>query len=598
MKIYECIISLLGGVGLFIAAMDLMSSSLQKVAGTGMRHILGSLTSNRFAGVGIGALVTIIIQSSSATTVMIIGFVNADTMNLNQAAAVIMGANIGTTVTGILASLQSLNLSIYLSFLTFIGVVLMFFKKDKIKNIGGIICGLGMIFIGLTVMSNSCEDETIKKALRKGLEKINFPLALLLLGIIFTALMQSSSAMTGLIIVMVQSKTMEISNALFIILGANIGTCVTALISIIGTSINAKRTGIIHLLFNIIGTIFFTIVIWCLKDYIVKFLGLITSKPAMQIAWFHVFFNVITTLLLLPFINVLVFIACKIVKGKTDNNYNNKKNLKSFKYINNRFLFAPEICVEQIKKEIINMANLSKINLEKSIEEICDQKNELVDEINAREDLINFLNIETTKFIVKLAPKLNEQANEDVSNYLHLLNDIARIGDHAKKIVDDSIYMRKKGIKFSDEEKTEINEIKDVSFKIFDLTFKIFETNTFKELTNFGELLEKTKKLQKEADQKNFERLQHKKNDYESGSYYISIFTHFESICSHLENITDFFGNENKNLTYNTFEGKDYVMIINKNNIKKNDDISTVRKINTNENSINEFSEKINKSFG
>ena len=420
MKIYECIISLLGGVGLFIAAMDLMSSSLQKVAGTGMRHILGSLTSNRFAGVGIGALVTIIIQSSSATTVMIIGFVNADTMNLNQAAAVIMGANIGTTVTGILASLQSLNLSIYLSFLTFIGVVLMFFKKDKIKNIGGIICGLGMIFIGLTVMSNSCEDETIKKALRKGLEKINFPLALLLLGIIFTALMQSSSAMTGLIIVMVQSKTMEISNALFIILGANIGTCVTALISIIGTSINAKRTGVIHLLFNIVGTIFFTIVIWCLKDYIVKFLDLITSKPAMQIAWFHVFFNVITTLLLLPFINVLVFIACKIVKGKTDNNYNNKKNLKSFKYINNRFLFAPEICVEQIKKEIINMANLSKINLEKSIEEICNQKNELVDEINAREDLINFLNIETTKFIVKLASKLNEQTTEDVSNYLHL----------------------------------------------------------------------------------------------------------------------------------------------------------------------------------
>ena len=545
MKIYECIISLLGGIGLFIAAMNLMSFSLQKVAGSGMRHLLGSITSNRFAGVGIGALVTIIIQSSSATTVMTIGFVNANTMNLRQAAAVIMGANIGTTITGILASLQSLNLSIYLSFLTFIGVVLMFFKKDKIKNAGGIICGLGMIFIGLTVMSNSCEDESIKKTLRNGLEKINFPLFLLFLGIIFTALMQSSSAMTGLIIVMVQSKTMEMSNALFVVLGANIGTCVTALISTIGTSINAKRTGIIHLLFNIFGTIFFTIAVWCLKDYIVTFLEQITSKPAMQIAWFHVFFNIITTLLLLPLINLLVYISCKIIKGINDNNYN-KKNIKAFRYINRRFLFAPEIAVEQTKKEIINMANLSKLNLEKSIDELCEQKNEFVDEINAREELINFLNIETTKFIVKLAPKLNEQTTEDVSNYLHLLHEIARIGDHAKIILDDSINMRKKGIKFSDDEKKEIYEIKKINFKIFDLTFKIVENRVIKDMSKFGELVEKAKNLQKEADQTNFERLQHKKCTMEIGTYYISTFSHFESICSHLENITDFFGIENK----------------------------------------------------
>ena len=596
MKIYECIISLLGGIGLFIAAMNLMSFSLQKVAGSGMRHLLGSITSNRFAGVGIGALVTIIIQSSSATTVMTIGFVNANTMDLRQAAAVIMGANIGTTVTGILASLQSLNLSIYLSFLTFIGVVLMFFKKDKIKNAGGIICGLGMIFIGLTVMSNSCEDESIKKTLRNGLEKINFPLFLLFLGIIFTALMQSSSAMTGLIIVMVQSKTMEMSNALFVVLGANIGTCVTALISTIGTSINAKRTGIIHLLFNIFGTIFFTIAVWCLKDYIVTFLEQITSKPAMQIAWFHVFFNIITTLLLLPLINLLVYISCKIIKGKNDNIYNNK-NIKAFRYINRRFLFAPEIAVEQTKKEIINMANLSKLNLEKSIDELCEQKNEFVDEINAREELINFLNIETTKFIVKLAPKLNEQTTEDVSNYLHLLHEIARIGDHAKIILDDSINMRKKGIKFSDDEKKEIYEIKKINFKIFDLTFKIVENRVIKDMSNFGELVEKAKNLQKEADQTNFERLQHKKCTMEIGTYYISTFSHFESICSHLENITDFFGIENRNLTYNTFEGKDYIMVINQNNQKKTDENSTNRKFNTNEISINEFSEK-NKSFG
>ena len=208
MQIYERVISLLSGIGVFIAAMNMMSSNLQKVAGSKMKRLLGKITDNRFAGVGIGAIVTMIVQSSSATTVMTIGFVNAETMNLHQATAIIMGANIGTTVTGILASLQSLNLSIYLSFLAFIGVVLMFFKKDIIKNVGGIICGLGMIFIGLDLMSNSVKDDSIRSALRSGLEKIDFPLALLLLGVVFTALIQSSSAMTGLIIVMVQGGSM------------------------------------------------------------------------------------------------------------------------------------------------------------------------------------------------------------------------------------------------------------------------------------------------------------------------------------------------------------------------------------------------------
>jgi phosphate:Na+ symporter len=408
MEIYECIISLLAGIGLFIAAMNMMSSNLQKVAGAGMRRLLGKITDNRFAGVGIGAVATMIIQSSTAITVMTIGFVNAETMNLHQATAIIMGANIGTTITGILASLQSLNLSIYLSFLAFIGVVLMFFKKDIVKNIGGIICGLGMIFIGLDIMSDSCKDDSIRDVLKAGIEKISFPLALLLLGIVFTSLMQSSSAMTGLIIVMVQGGSLEIGNALFIILGANIGTCVTALISTIGTSLNAKRTGIIHILFNCFGTFLFTIFIWILKDQVIKVLMKLTDKPAMQIAWFHVFFNVITTLLLLPFINFLVIIACKIIKDKSGKN-ENKKPIKAFKYINKRFLLAPDIAVEQIKKEIKNMASLAKKNLNRSISELLDQNLEFIEEISAREDLIDFLNIETTKFLVKLAPSINEK---------------------------------------------------------------------------------------------------------------------------------------------------------------------------------------------
>ena len=596
MKIHECIISLLGGTGLFIAAMNIMSSNLQKVAGAGMRRLLAKITDNRFAGVGIGAIVTMIIQSSAATTVMVIGFVNAETMNLHQATAVIMGANIGTTITGILASLQSLNLSMYFSFLTFIGVILMFFKKDVLKNVGGIISGLGMIFIGLDIMSDSCKDDSIKSIFRSGLEKIDFPLALILLGIVFTAIMQSSSAITGLVIVMVQGNSMEMGSALFIILGSNIGTCVTALISTIGTSLNAKRTGIIHLLFNCFGTLLFTIFIWILKKQVIDLLGKITDKRAMQIAWFHVFFNVITTLILLPIINVLVFVACKIVKEK-NGKFENKKPIKAFKYINKRFLFAPDIAAEQIKKEIKNMAELAKKNLDRSICELLEQTSEHIEEIAAREDLIDFLNIETTKFLVKLTPSLNENTAEDVSKYFHLLNDIERIGDHAKIILDESREMKNKGIKFSHDAIDEFRKVYEIIEKLFDLSIKAFD-NTHKGIEDHSTFLEQFKTMEKDYIQNHFERLAKGKCSMELGSYYTSAFAHFNSICSHLGNIIESFKVEQENIRNNTFDDKKgYVLVINQSGSKnKLDETSSTRK-NYSDLNISENSEKMNKSI-
>ena len=598
MKIYECIISLFGGTGVFIAAMNMMSSNLQKVAGAGMRRLLGKITNNRFAGVGIGAIVTMIIQSSAATTVMAIGFVNAETMNLYQATAIIMGANIGTTITGILASLQSLNLSLYFSFLAFLGVVLMFFKKDILKNIGGIICGLGMIFIGLNIMSDSCKDDSIKSVFKSGLEKMDFPLALLLLGIVFTALMQSSSAIAGLIIVMVQGGSMEMGSALFIILGSNIGTCVTALISTIGTSINARRTGIIHLLFNCFGTVLFTIVIWIFKEQVITVLGKLTSKPAMQIAWFHVFFNVITTLILLPLINILVLVACKIIKEKNGKNSENKKPIKAFKFINKRFLLAPDIAAEQIKKEIKNMAELAQKNLNRSISELLEQNSEYIEEISAREDLIDFLNIETTKYLVKLTPTVNEKTAEDVSKYFHLLNDIERIGDHAKTILDESNEMKNKGIKFSQEAISEFYKVYEVIDKLFDLSIKAFDNNTQKDIEDYTLLLERFKNMEKEYVQKHFERLKQGKCSMELGSFFTSAFAHFNSISSHLENIIGSFQAEQEIIKNNTFDNKKgYILVVNQNKTKF-DDLSTARKNLSGDNSLSDNFDKINKSFG
>ena len=599
MKIYECIISLLSGTGVFIAAMNMMSSSMQKVAGAGMRRLLGKITNNRFAAVGIGAIVTMIIQSSAATTVMTIGFVNAETMNLYQATAIIMGANIGTTITGILASLQSLNLTIYFSFLAFIGVVLMFFKKDIVKNIGGIVCGLGMIFIGLDIMSDSCKDDSIKNVFKDGLEKINFPLALLILGVIFTALMQSSSAMAGLVIVMVQGGSMEMGSAFFIILGSNIGTCVTALISTIGTNTNAKRAGIIHLLFNVFGTVLFTIFIWIFKKNVQQFLELITSKPAMQIAWFHVFFNIITTVILLPLINILVVVSCKIIKEKKGKSTENKKQIMGFKYINKRFLLAPDIAVEQIKKEIKNMGNLAKLNLNRSVSELLEQNSEYIEEISAREDLIDFLNIETTKFLVKIAPSLNEKTQEDISKYFHLLNDIERIGDHAKIILDESKEMRNKGLKFSQEVTVELHKAYEIIDKLFELSINAFDNNTHKGFENYSMLLDKFKNLEKEYVQKHFERLKQGKCSMELGSFYTSVFAHFNSINSHLLNIIDSFKEQEEILRNNTFDNqKGYILVVNQNNKSKFDDeISTARKNLSIEGSLNENTEKMNKSI-
>ena len=312
MEVYECIFSLITGIGVFILAMKIMTDSLKELAGERMKTLLERVANNRITGVLIGAFVTAVIQSSSATTVMMIGFVNADVMTLNQAAAIIIGSNIGTTATGLLASLESLNISLYLSMLVFIGVMLTFVKK--LKKIANLLTGLGMIFVGLKLMSNACNDDSIKDAFEDILESIKFPLLLEFLGMIFTAIIQSSSAMTGIVIVMVGNGVMKMENGLFITLGANVGTCITALIGIIGANINSKRTAVIHLSFNIFGCLLFTPILWIFQSEIMSILDSIVLNPSMQIAYFHLCFNITTALICMPLIELLVKIARSVVK--------------------------------------------------------------------------------------------------------------------------------------------------------------------------------------------------------------------------------------------------------------------------------------------
>ena len=301
MQLIQSLIWLLAGVGVFIVGMNFMGDALEKSAGSGMKKMLEKISNNRFSGVGIGAGVTAIIQSSSATSVMVIGLVNAGVMTLMQATPIIMGANIGTTITGVLVALKNDYFNMIMYLLAFAGVMMGFVKKEKVKILGSLFCGLGLIFVGLEVMSSeqAFGNPLVEDMFTNIFQKINFPLLLILVGVLFTALIQSSSASTGVVITMVGANVLPLDLALFIVLGANIGTCVTALLASVGANANSKRVALMHFTFNVIGTILFTIIIWIFREPIVNLLvsifpGNDAMSLQMRVSLFHVIFNVTT----------------------------------------------------------------------------------------------------------------------------------------------------------------------------------------------------------------------------------------------------------------------------------------------------------------
>ena len=589
MKLYECILSLFGGIAVFIAAMNMMSSNLQKLAGSKMKLLLTKKASNNLIYAGIGTIIAMVIQSSSAVSVMSIGFVNADILNLSQATAVIMGANFGSSIIGVLASLDSLNIDVYFSFVSFIGIVFSFFKKEKLKIIGGIICGLGMIFIGLNLMKESCDHDSFKKVLRDILEKIEFPLALLLLGLVFTALIQSSSAMTGLIIVMVQGGSMNMRSGLFIIIGSNIGTSATAIISTIGKSLNARRTGIIHLIFKIFGTFIFTIFVWIFDSEIINFLEKLNNKPGMQLAWFNVFFKLVSTLISLPLINILIFISTKIIKGENDKN-KKKQWKKAFNHINKRFLKVPVIAEQQIKKEIKDIISLSKENMDINIKELLEQKSQYIEEINIRNEVINYLNNESLKFLIKLSKEINEKTHEEIRYIFLLLNHIIKINKNIQEIYQINKLMKKEGIKFKENAIDNLNNISEFILKLFELTIKYIENKKGEHLF----IIEKIKYLENKLLQENYNEIIKGEKSVSLGLYFISLISFLVNISFNLEKIISIFKQEIINTKNKSFEHiKDCILLI------RDTNSNSTKRISLESSSIkNEcINEKINQSI-
>ena len=539
MQLIGSLIWLLAGVGVFIVGMNFMGDALEKSAGNGMKRLLERISNNRFSGVGIGAGVTAIIQSSSATSVMVIGLVNAGVMTLMQATPIIMGANIGTTVTGVLVALKNdyFNMAMYL--LAFAGVMMGFFKKEKIKIAGSLCCGLGLIFVGLEVMSSeqAFGNPLVENMFTEIFKKIDFPLLLILVGVIFTGLIQSSSAATGVVITMVGAGVLPLDLALFIVLGANIGTCVTALLASVGANANSKRVALIHFTFNVIGTVFFTAIIWIFRDPVVNMLvslfpGSDPMSLQMRVSVFHVVFNVTTTCLLLPFVKQLVDYSCKIIKDKKE-----QEKTLSLKFVDDRLLSMPPVALMQVKKEMDYMFALVEENISLSFDAMETEKLVSNEKIEANEAVIDFTNGALTRFLIKLSAMVEQSDEQVIGSYFHVLNDLERIGDHAENFYEIVAEMSSKNITFSEKARNDIKSMRDKVMQMLVISKDAFDNLNKAELSMLDVFEEEIDAMKKELTASHFSRLAEGDCSMEVSPYYSSTIAGLERVADHLINV-------------------------------------------------------------
>lgn len=538
-QLIQSLIWLLAGVGVFIVGMNFMSEALEKSAGSGMKRLLERISNNRFSGVGIGAGVTAIIQSSSATSVMVIGLVNAGVMTLMQATPIIMGANIGTTITGVLVALKNDYFNMLMYVFAFAGVMMGFFKSQKIKLAGLLCSGLGLIFVGLNVMSSeqAFGNPLVENMFTNIFSRIDFPLLLIFIGVIFTALIQSSSAATGVVITMVGAGVLPLDLALFIVLGANIGTCVTALLASIGANANSKRIALIHFTFNVIGTVLFTVIIWIFKEPVVNLLvslfpGSDPMSLQMRVSVFHVIFNVTTTCILLPFVKQLVDYSSKIIKDKKD-----IEEALSLKYVDERLLTTPPVALMQVKKEIEYMLSLVENNMCLSFVAMFSASAEHNEQIAKNEAIIDFTNGELTKYLIKLSADVEENDEIIIGSYFHVLNDLERIGDHAENFHEIGLEMINQNISFSEKARSGITTMRDTVFNMFLLSKDAFENLHKEKLPQLTQLEESVDEMKRELISGHFARLAEGNCSVDVSPYYSSVVVGLERVADHLVNI-------------------------------------------------------------
>ena len=546
-----------GGLGMFLYGMHVMSDGIQRSAGEKMKNLLGILTNNRLTAVLVGALITAIIQSSGATTVMVVGFVNAGLMTLTQAVGVIMGANIGTCITAWIVSMESLgdafkamSPTLYAPLIICIGAFLiMFSKKNGRKDVGNILIGLGLLFLGLDFMKNGAGEYTDLPIFTTAFQLFSAnPILGIAIGMIVTAIMQSSSAAVGILQMLASTGgVVTAASAIYISLGSNIGSCVTALLSSMGTTRNAKRTAVMHLTFNIVGTILFGTVLYIV--FLFNQTLRVAPITSVGISIFHTVFNIICTILLFPFANVLVKISDIVVPKKEEameqKQDSNSEENAALRHLDKRILESPAYAVEAASREVVHMGEITLQNTRLALEAITTQEMDMVQKVYENEKTINNLEKMLTEYLVKVNNlSLTDHQHLIVSNLFYTVNDIERVGDHTENIAEQVEYMINNQIHFSETGKKDIQDIGNTAAKAFAYSIECREKNSKEALRKVINLEDDVDTLEEDLRAKHIQRLSAGECDPSSGVVFLDIIGNLERISDHATNIVGYVRDE------------------------------------------------------
>lgn len=526
------IIFLFLGVTVFIVGMNLMSGGLKKATGKSLKKIFKKTQNSPFVCLGIGSGVTALIQSSAATCVLAVGFINAGVMTLYQGVNIMLGSFIGTTVTGVLVSLSSFNIGLYLALIAFVGIVMMFFKKEKVKNFGEVLTGFGLVFLGLDLLKSAFSQADINSATQQLFSSVSFPLLLLLIGIVLTALVQSSSAVTGIAIVMVSSGAIPFSSAIYIALGATIGTCITTLIATIGGTVNAKRSGFISLVIKVAAALIAIAIIWPLSTPISNFFSTSFGSSGLGLAMFTLLYSAVFFIASMPLVKPLIKVSERVIKDK---DLENKKNL--LLYIDDRLLNTPDIAVMEVKNEILHMYNLAMLNFRYGYECLVNGDKTNSGSIADTESNIDYINSKITEYLISLSNRVSKEDSKVVGSYFHVINDIERIGDHAYNFYENSKKLEESDLKFSNVAIKEIDVFFDLIMDMSDLTIGIFKNEEYQKLDKLHELEDRSDVLAKELSDNHYKRMTANECNGALSDDFATLISELERVADHLTNI-------------------------------------------------------------
>ena len=529
------ILSMAGGLGLFLYGMRIMSDSIEKVAGARLRGILERLTTNRFTGMLVGVLFTAVIQSSSACTVMVVSFVNSGLMTLTQAAGVIFGSNIGTTVTALLVSFK---LEKAAPVILLAGVlILMFVKRQKINRWGEVIAGFGVLFMGLSAMSGAMSGMKDSPMVLHMFASLQSPILAVLLGTILTAVIQSSSVTVSIMVLLANQGLMSMDISLFIILGCNIGACTSAVLASLNGKKDAKRAAAIHLAFNVIGMAIFYVVFSLGTDSVVEILTIMAGgDPGRMVAYAHILIKVIQVIIMMPFVKQIVKLTYLLVPG--DDEKIGYRDSYQLKYIGEKVVLNPATAVVEVIKELDRMGSLADENLNRAMNALITLDQEEIAEVYEVEKNIDFLSHAITNYLVKInQTTLPIEDLKSIGALFHVVNDIERIGDHAENIADAAAQREKTGVSFSKTAQRELGEMMDMVNTILRFSFEMFVKSTEEHVEDIRHLEEAIDEKEKELQQKHIERLSSNECTPEAGALFSDIVSGLERVADHATNI-------------------------------------------------------------